>query len=845
MKMLKKVLIPVLLITALMLTFALTSCKKECAHEYGEWTVTKEATCTEDGEQERTCSSCGETETQTIKATGHSAEELLCGVCGETVVGVDSLLPSIDTESLSSVGVVIKDVVLTESDDDYKIVQTLELAELVVYLDENGSLAGYGTGTASLRYSYGDVNETETVSVNAFLENGKIYLSNIDSEQEYYSVLDIENYILQQDGVVEAVEMITALLPSVETWINESLLPCFGEFTAPEGVELPELNEATAKKALTKILDLFFKVETTENGVSVILDLSIIKEANDALKEKTVAELIDLLGGEGMFLQIQELIPTLLDFSVDDLIKFINLNLGVDIPKLLTALDELAVIITGSEEATFEMLVGLEGDIDAILADEEFLALDVKTLLMSALELTEETELIAFIEQVTEMLNTTTVYQLLEVSESDIQLVSDVIDGIIAALSYEITVDKTGKFVKAELKVNIPDTETVITANITAEKIYLNANDGSEDNNITVEIIPDYTPNPDMKKLAEIKEKLSVRVEINEEILASNDLLPIYAEDGTTIIGGLYIGSIINMIQNEDGSISFSAITSSVDISKLISFNVTGYNCKEKYKHEYVLAATEETWSYAVDAALAEEVLALDEVQSLYDACLWIVLNSEVEYVVVNSTPEDYSIEFSINLENWESWELIDSADHALKYDDELSVLEYDVSCGEIYTYVYVCEDCGHIESDEYVKEHGEEVVIASIEYNEESGTYLVGYDCACGIEFCTLNLTFKGDAAVTPKKAVGENGDPIDFYFAVESSGTYEITISDASGGGYLHWYRNNGYIDTSHYSYGESSSTTLYITSGEVNYFNLYFYSYEETNTVTVTFTMVDGNG
>ena len=37
-------------------------------HEYGEWTTTKEATCTEDGEQQRTCKGCGDVQTKVIKA---------------------------------------------------------------------------------------------------------------------------------------------------------------------------------------------------------------------------------------------------------------------------------------------------------------------------------------------------------------------------------------------------------------------------------------------------------------------------------------------------------------------------------------------------------------------------------------------------------------------------------------------------------------------------------------------------------------------------------------------------------------------------------------------------------
>lgn len=41
------------------------------SHEFGEWTLSKRATCTEDGQQERFCS-CGEKQTSIIAATGHS-----------------------------------------------------------------------------------------------------------------------------------------------------------------------------------------------------------------------------------------------------------------------------------------------------------------------------------------------------------------------------------------------------------------------------------------------------------------------------------------------------------------------------------------------------------------------------------------------------------------------------------------------------------------------------------------------------------------------------------------------------------------------------------------------------
>ncbi len=69
-------------------------------HKFGNWATTKKATCTTDGTQTKTCSVCGEKQTQTIKATGHKwsewkttkqpttktegIEQRKCSLCGET-----------------------------------------------------------------------------------------------------------------------------------------------------------------------------------------------------------------------------------------------------------------------------------------------------------------------------------------------------------------------------------------------------------------------------------------------------------------------------------------------------------------------------------------------------------------------------------------------------------------------------------------------------------------------------------------------------------------------------------------------------------------------------------------
>jgi len=58
----------------------LTACggDDKCSHQWGEWSTTTNATCTEAGVQERKCSECGETETSTINALGHDWNEATC-----------------------------------------------------------------------------------------------------------------------------------------------------------------------------------------------------------------------------------------------------------------------------------------------------------------------------------------------------------------------------------------------------------------------------------------------------------------------------------------------------------------------------------------------------------------------------------------------------------------------------------------------------------------------------------------------------------------------------------------------------------------------------------------------
>jgi len=95
-------------------------------HEYGEWKVTAEPICTEDGTKTRTCE-CGEKQTETISALGHAfgewivvteatadqegLEERSCTHCGSTETRT---VPVIAAQSIETASVDFSDIAVTE-----------------------------------------------------------------------------------------------------------------------------------------------------------------------------------------------------------------------------------------------------------------------------------------------------------------------------------------------------------------------------------------------------------------------------------------------------------------------------------------------------------------------------------------------------------------------------------------------------------------------------------------------------------------------------------------------------------------------------------------------------------
>ena len=116
-------------------------------HTYGEWQVTKQATCTADGTKTKTCTGCGATQSQVIAKSGHNFVNGTCSVCGETlIIGANINYHEYVSESGGTVSASYTSTKTTrgstnssDSDATYSIVNNSGI-QWIVLGEENGQI---------------------------------------------------------------------------------------------------------------------------------------------------------------------------------------------------------------------------------------------------------------------------------------------------------------------------------------------------------------------------------------------------------------------------------------------------------------------------------------------------------------------------------------------------------------------------------------------------------------------------------------------------------------------------------------------------------------------------------
>ena len=760
MKAIRRILTAALCLTLLVVALTLTACNTECAHEYGEWSEAQAATCTEAGVKVRTCSKCGaidgteipalnpeaghtmgewtvteptcteagsktrgcttcsHTESETIAATGHKMSGFACTICDHEVVSLESLIPTF-SEDIRSAGIVIKDTAFLIS-DEYRerhepegiVNATVELAELVLWVDDNGQLAGYGQGALNFKGVNTDIDNDVTVTV--AIEGTEAYVafkgaSELTTTLTYDEFLKIDPaVILNADPeIAEAEVMLTQYLPALETWVKESLLPVFG---TPDLDYSEEQLEADARDLAHTLLGLVYVATKTDDGYTVSLDLTGLKELNNTLATKTISELVDSIRGEGTYAGIKLLVPTVLDFTVANLLDFIKLNLGVDVTALLAALDELAVTVSGQPDATFENMIHFEGDIDALLTDETFLATTVADVIASfAASEGEAPDRDQLVQMATAMLDEVagkTVYELIGMDPTEIKIkVAEVLDAAAAALSHEIKIDKSGKFVSSELGILIDKTEAKIT--LTPAGITVNVSDDSVA--LTAELILGATAKVDTEAIAAIKAELETVPSMDEIIDTGlfEELYPVYDDNGNliTFVDSVEIYGTDSSDVDAEGRVAVLIYYEYAHVEDLFGTIITK-GCKGMKSASLAFASYNEYRKLYITA---------DEAQDLDNEAA-LALFSRTDYEVDSIDSDTIDLDFAYEIEADGNASILYANDdnyHNWVATPESEAAFAELTCGNIGVLIYVCDRCDASYTEYRFVEH-------NYEYNSE-----------------------------------------------------------------------------------------------------------------------------
>lgn len=400
MKNIKRIFALFLCLAVMATAASLTACDNifsggdgECEHKFGDWTVEVSPNCTADGTMIRTCELCEESETSTLKATGHAMGEwkfttpvtcekdgvrtractnkgcdysenepisamghsgtVMCDTCGKSLVAA----PEINDENWSKIGIVVEKLSFTGVENSWFAaddVVNLTLGDAYVALDEDGALAGYGEAILEIT----DIDDNKSVYDLIFYIEKDIVYAAIESEsaENKYTSFNINDV----KGVSEIKEMLEKL----------------------EEEEAPEVDGALIDKAIAELVNSFFVVEKNVDGSSTIVldDLKTLKEINDNLANTTADSILMLVP---KYKEIKLLLTSNSTYNFS--VSVFEGNFGINILDLVTKAEEAIDKMTKGECKTIaEFIASIDGldipdviiaeqlDVKALLADEEF-----------------------------------------------------------------------------------------------------------------------------------------------------------------------------------------------------------------------------------------------------------------------------------------------------------------------------------------------------------------------------------------------------------------------------------------------------------------------------------------
>ena len=407
----------------------------------------KAATCTETGlEEGKKCTVCGETtvEQKVIPATGHSYKDNTCEVCGAEKVLVDDYYINLvnSWKNIDGFTITIRDLFFefksTNSSaqpvvEELGRIKQLEIAELNLYIDNDGNVRGAARGSVEL---YGA--PIDHGALKAVIDGEFIYMEFTYGTGDYSTVTRMK---VATDYLIESMfgdpEDIDPNVTAIFEFLNDTIIPTIDTII--------DMNSENVNATLENVFAILFNVQEQEDGTYVAtLDYGKIHDLNENLATKTVADVIDLYFGEGAFDElVNYIIDEILNLKLSEIPAFAEKN-GLNYKELVAQINDFCYKIGAPEDF----------DIDKTINSQDMVDVTIGMLIFDTDNV--ETYVSDFNKFYVNPLRDYSLYELFFTNEADdlMDMIDEIIDFLSGSISISFTTDSTGVLTSVDLGVN-------------------------------------------------------------------------------------------------------------------------------------------------------------------------------------------------------------------------------------------------------------------------------------------------------------------------------------------------------------------------------------------------------
>ncbi|MDE5546099.1 MAG: hypothetical protein K2I88_01395 [Anaeroplasmataceae bacterium] len=317
------------------------------AHTFTEEVIAP--TCTEKGYTKKVCSECGLEVLENYKdPLGHQGVTI-CDVCGEKILDnafFDALITSFEENNIA---LKVNNLNAKIYSDDYWSSLDITFAEFLFTVTEEGEVIGYG----SFDSAYGYPLFKETLKGSAILKNDKLYM-----KADTTTDLSQDSFSSSWEATIENKRTLYEVYDVTELNEIKTIVELVKEL--PVLTQVIKENENKLSLALSGVFPKVFNRDSIEGGYKFTLDFNKLVDLIDKACSLKISELIDVIFGEGVFEQIETIVPNLFDYTIDETMDLLE-GLGLTLVDLFDVLDAMIKENMGEEYNLKAILVMISG----------------------------------------------------------------------------------------------------------------------------------------------------------------------------------------------------------------------------------------------------------------------------------------------------------------------------------------------------------------------------------------------------------------------------------------------------------------------------------------------------